>query len=201
MQMKSHVDNARDLGRGKKILGFDMDGVVIDNAELKLRVAKSLGINLSPMQTPAEIIKKIVPSDLLRRLQLAIYCNPMISIEAPLMPGIVKLLDDINSAKIPYLLISRRLEPSIAIDLLKKRGIWPKYFNESNAFFVVEPIEKNIKAKELGVTHYVDDETKILSVLADVPNKFLFDHLNVFPASDNYIKIASHEELAKYFLG
>ena len=79
------------------------------------------------------------------------------------------------------------------------KGLWPKYFNESNAFFVVEPIEKNIKAKELGITHYVDDETKILNVLEDVPNKFLFDHMNVFPEG-NYAKVTSHEELAKYFL-
>ncbi|MDO8523438.1 MAG: hypothetical protein Q7S12_04140 [bacterium] len=183
-----------------KILGFDMDGVIVDNSQLKLKIAKSLGFNLAPFQTPAEIIKKIMAPEMLRKLQLAIYHNPLISIEAPLMPGIVSLLGEISSAKIPYFLISRRLEPEIAIGLLKKRGIWPKYFNESNALFVITPEDKNTNAKRLGVTHYVDDETKILSVLEDVPNKFLFDHLNVFPESNNYTKVASHEELAKYFL-
>lgn len=193
MEIKSHVD--------KKILGFDMDGVIVDNSGLKLRVAKSLGINLSPFQTPAEIIKKIMAPEVLRKLQLAIYHNPLVSIEAQLMPGVINLLEEISSAKIPYFLISRRLEPEIAIDLLKQKGIWPKYFNESNTFFVITPEDKNTNAKRLGVTHYVDDETKILSALTDVPNKFLFDNLNSFPESNNYIKVTSHEELAKYFLG
>lgn len=190
--MNSHVD--------KKILGFDMDGVIVDNSGLKIRVAKSMGFNLPRLQTPSEILKKIIAPEALRKLQNAIYHNPLISIEARLMPGIIELLEEINSAEIAYYLISRRLEPSIAIDLLKQKGIWPKYFNESNSFFVVEPVEKNIIAKKLGVTHYVDDETKILSVLDDVPNKFLFDNLNAFSESQNYTKVSSHKELTKYFL-
>lgn len=190
--MKSHVD--------KKILGFDMDGVIVDNSALKLKVAKSMGIHLSPLQTPAEIIKKYIDADVLRKLQLAIYHNPLISLDTKLMPGIKDLLDKVKEKKIPYFLVSRRLEPQITIDMLSKKGIWKKYFDKSNAFFVVTPEDKNTKAKALGITHYVDDETKILSALSDVPNRFLFDHLNVFPDSDKYTRVSSHEALSKYFL-
>jgi len=180
-------------------LGFDMDGVVINNNPLKLEFAKKLGYKLKITQTASEIIRKILSPEDLKSLQTALYHNLGVSMNADLMPGIVSLLSKIKERKIPYYLISRRAAPDIAIEYLKVKGLWPKYFNESNAFFVVEPIEKNIKAKELGITHYVDDETKILNVLEDVPNKFLFDHMNVFPEG-NYAKVTSHEELAKYFL-
>jgi len=183
-----------------KILGFDMDGVIVDNCPLKVRIAKDLGYKITLTDAPSEIISKILKPEDVRKLQLALYHNLETSLDAELMPGIVTLLNKIQESQTPFFLISRRLEPNIAVELLKARGIWPKYFNKSNAFFVVEPEDKNIKAKELGATHYVDDETKILAILKDVPNKFLFDNLGVHSHSDAYTKVASHAELAKYFL-
>ena len=188
----SHVD--------KKIIGFDMDGVVIDNNPLKLEIAQKLGYKLKITQTASEIIRKILLPEDLKSLQTALYHNLGVSMNAGLMPGITNLLSQIKERGSLFYLISRRAAPEIAIEYLKVKGLWPKYFNESNAFFVVEPIEKNIMAKKLSITHYVDDETKILGILEDVPNKFLFDHMGVFPEGD-YTKVASHEELAKYFLG
>ncbi|OGF82131.1 hypothetical protein A2924_00385 [Candidatus Giovannonibacteria bacterium RIFCSPLOWO2_01_FULL_44_16] len=190
--MKSHVDN--------KILGFDMDGVIVDNNPLKLKVLEKMGWKLRLRDMPVEILTRILRPDDMDLFRNSFYHNKLVATGSLLMPGTVELLEKIRSSKIKYFLISRRAIPEIAIELLKMRGIWPKYFNELNAFFVVEPVEKNIKAKELGITHYVDDETRILSVLDDVPNKFLFDHMNVFPEG-NYTKVASHEELEKYFLG
>lgn len=190
--MKSHVDN--------KILGFDMDGVLVDNCPLKVEIANKMGYGIKLADAPSEIIKNILKPEDLRALQLALYHDIKMSLGAKLMPGISDLLKQIKSKNVPYYLISRRSDQPIAIELLRTRGLWPEYFNESNAFFVVEPQEKNIKAKWLGITHYVDDEAKILNVLTDVPNKFLFDHLNVFPLTNHYTKVSSHKELAKYFL-
>lgn len=187
-------------GRGKKILGFDMDGVLVDNNPLKLKIAQNMGYKIKLADTPSEIIKQTLSPEDMKSLQVALYHDLEMSLGAELMPGLTKLLDKIRLAQTPYFLISRRSEPAIAIELLKVRGLWPKYFNESNAFFVITPEDKNTKAKELGVTHYVDDETKVLVILHDVPNKFLFDHLSVFPEHESYTKVASHGELAKYFL-
>lgn len=189
--MKSHVD--------KKILGFDMDGVLVDNGPVKRTVLRKLGIEVRLADTPSEIISKLLPPGALKEMQVALYHDRIMSFRATLMPGIENLLGNIKSFGATYYLISRRSEPKIAIELLKVRGLWPKYFNEKNAFFVITPEDKNTKAKELGVTHYVDDEIKILSALHDVPNKFLFDHLRVFPEHNSYTKVASHSELAKYF--
>lgn len=190
--MKSHVDN--------KILGFDMDGVLVDNCPLKVKIVNKMGYAIKLADAPSEIIKNILKPEDMKALQVVLYHDSKMSLGAKLMPGVAELLHQIKLKNTRYYLISRRSDPPIAIELLCARGLWPKYFNESNAFFVVKPEEKNIKAKELGITHYVDDETKILNVLADVPNKFLFDHLRVFPEADYYAKVSSHAELAKYFL-
>lgn len=181
-------------------MGFDMDGVLVDNCPLKVEIANKMGYRIRLADAPSEIIKNILKPDDLMALEIALYHDLKMSLSAKLMPGITDLLKQIKSKDLPYYLISRRSDPPIAIKLLRARGLWPKYFNEPNAFFVVEPWEKNQKAKELGITHYVDDETKVLNVLADVPNKFLFDHLNVFPAAAHYTKVSSHKELSRHFL-
>ena len=197
--MKSLVDNRLDFAQGEKILGFDMDGVLVDNGPVKRTVLRKLGFSFRLADTPSEIIRRLVPENVLKKMQIALYHDREMSFRAKLMPGIKELLEGLKSKGAGYYLISRRSEPEIAEELRKARGLWPKYFNESNAFFVITPEDKNTKAKELGVTHYVDDETKVLGALSDVPNKFLFDHLNVFPPADHYTKVASHDELAKYF--
>lgn len=198
--MKSHVDKPLDCARGKKILGFDMDGVLVDNSLLKLKIVQNMGYGVKLADTPSEIIRSILSPEDLKAMQIALYHDLEMSLGAELMPGLVSLLDKIRLARIPYFLISRRSEPDIAVKLLKFRGLWQKYFNKANAFFVVTPEDKDTKARDLGVTHYVDDEIKILDVLQSVPNKFLFDHLNVFPKRDLYTKVASHKELANYFI-
>lgn len=183
----------------KKILGFDMDGVIVDNTSVKMKVLAKLGLKVKLIDTPAEIIRKIIPPELLDNMIFELYERLDNRLQVPLMPEALHILHQLQEVGSPYFLISRNSSPKSAVELLKVRGLWPKYFNEQNAFFVITPEDKNIKAKELGVTHYVDDETKVLSVLHDVPNKFLFDHLQVFPEHSSYTKVASHSELAKYF--
>jgi len=83
-----------------------------------------------------------------------------------------------------------------ATNILKRHGLWPKYFNKTNAFFVLTPKDKDTKSKELGITHYFDDQHTILSELASVKNKFLFDNLDVFKNS-GYARVKSWKEIAK----
>ena len=85
-----------------------------------------------------------------------------------------------------------------AIRILSKHSLWPKYFNKVNAFFVDQAEDKNKKAVQLGLTHYIDDELKVINLLVDVPNKFLFDPFNVFDKADYYTKIKSWAEFKKH---
>ena len=158
-----------------KTIGFDMDGVIIDHTEPKMRLAAKRGFSLTPEQTPSSVIREHIPEPALRELLEELYEDPGIALHSPLLPGAAEGLARVKASGIPFYLISRRRNPEVAVQILKKQGLWPAYFTEANAFFVKEPIDKEVHARRLGVTDYVDDEIRILNVLASVKNKFLFD--------------------------
>lgn len=177
----------------KKIIGLDLDGVIIDHSERKLLLAAEFGIAVAPEQTPSDIFKKLVPRDIYRQIEPLLYDHPEAHKLSPLMEGAKDGLEKIKDIA-PYFLISRRKTKETAIDALRFHGLWPDFFNEKNAFFVVEPEDKNIKAQELGITHYIDDQISVLECLFDVPNRFLFDKFDVFPDTAGG-RVRSWEEL------
>jgi hypothetical protein len=177
------------------IIGFDLDGVIIDHTENKLLFAKRLGIPLRPEETPSDIIARVLPHDVHGRLQSFLYDDPHIALSPPLYGGAPEGLRMLKEAGTPYFLISRRKEgTNFAIDLLKKRGLWPFLFNEENIFFVREKKDKDLKAAELGISVYVDDQPSVLAELASVPHKFLFDPLRVHEQHKQYIRTHSWGE-------
>src|SRR3989338_5898994 len=121
----------------KPVIGFDMDGVIVDNADAKIRIAKIHGFALKLHHTPSEIIRTILPHVILEKLQKALYDNPRFAFSAPLMRGVRGTLADLTKKKIPIFLISRRKIPEVAIKILKNNFLWPKYFNKNNSFFVL----------------------------------------------------------------
>lgn len=181
-------------------IGFDMDGVIIDHAPVKIKVAKQFGFKLKPEETPSEIMETIIDNLTLQEIQRKLYHDSNFFKAAPLMPGARAGLIKLKRNKIPFVLISRRREPYLAISSLKHHGLWPRFFNENNAFFVAEPEDKNVKAKEVGVTHYVDDQVGVLEKLVDVENRFLFDNLRVFKNMRGYTRVKSWKELVEHFL-
>ncbi len=181
----------------KKVIGFDMDGVIIDHAKRKVILAKSLGFKIKIKETPSEIIKNLItPLPTYREFQRILYDAPETALYSPLMPEVKSVLTKIVKSNIPYYLISRRKQEKTAIALLTKHDLWPKYFNKKNTFFVLEPEDKEVKAKALGITHYIDDEQKVLDILHSVSNKILFDSLGIFKNS-GYTRVKSWKEVAK----
>jgi hypothetical protein len=158
-----------------KLIGFDMDGVLIDHTGIRIELARRYGIELAPKDTPSDILRTVIPNEERWAIQNAIYNDPAMALEAPLMAGAEKGLEILSSAGIPFVLISRRKDPQLAIRLMEARGIWPRYFNERNTTFVITPEDKDRRSTELGITHYVDDEMKVLAALTTVPHKILFD--------------------------
>lgn len=177
------------------IIGFDMDGVIIDHTEPRLRLAAVAGFKLTPAETNSALLRQHIPEELLRKIQHQIYDDPKLATRAPMMNGAMDGLEKVVASGVRFYLISRRQNTAVAIKLLKNHDLWPKVFNEANAFFVFDPIDKEIKAKELGVTHYVDDEVRILDVLASVPNKYLFDQHDALADRPDFSRIRSWEEL------
>ncbi len=177
------------------VIGFDLDGVIIDHTQKKILWAAAYGHNLKPEQTPAEVIEKLLPPDQLDEIKYLLYSHPEKSLEQPLMPGVQGALRLLQLKNIPLYLISRRKSGDLAKELLKIHNLWPRYFNEANTFFVDGKEDKDIKAKELGITHYVDDEYPVLDVLQSVKDRFLFDSCHVWGDLKKYPKIHSWPEL------
>ncbi|HEY4521886.1 MAG TPA: hypothetical protein VJH05_01965 [Candidatus Paceibacterota bacterium] len=176
-------------------IGFDFDGVIIDHTLTKIKLAADFGFEIQPKDTPPEILKNILSKDVLEKFKKNLYYN--LHQESFLMNGVLDTLNKITTKDLPFFLISRRHQTSTAVEILIKNKLWPQYFNKSNSFFVVEKEDKDIKAKELGITHYFDDEISVLEKLKNVSNKFLFDTHNVFPESELYTKVSSWEEIKK----
>ncbi len=186
--MKQQVD--------KKVIGFDMDGVLLDHTEAKLLLARRFKLQIKRAETPSDIIKPLIPQSIYSRFQFNLNDDPQFRHLSLLMPGAKEVLEKIVRSGVPYFLVSRRKKPLIAIKILKYHGLWPKYFNKTNSFFVSTPEDKNIKAAELGITHYFDDQQTVLDKLVDVKSKFLFDYLNSFKNS-GYARVRSWKEVAR----
>lgn len=179
----------------RQIIGLDLDGVIVDNTENKIKFAKELGFNLKPEDTPADFIETVLPEETLSELSKLLYHNPETALQADLISGAKTGLDCLKRSGLKYFLISRRKDPELAITLLKKRGLWQAYFNKSNTFFVAEPEDKNTKAVELGVNVYIDDQPSVLEKLKDVQTRFLFDRFKKFGQLPfGHIKISSWEQ-------
>jgi len=148
----------------------------------------------------SEIMRRIIDEATYKEIQFNLYDNPKFFKTAPLMAGAKSGLKKLKDSSLPFALISRRKDSKSAIAVLKYHGLWPKFFDVSNTFFVVEPADKNVKAQELGVTHFADDEFKILEKLANVKNKFLFDNLDAFENIHGYTRVESWKELIGYFM-
>ena len=139
-----------------------------------------------------------MPQIVWEKFQNMLYDHPKFAFSTPLMRGVRSILADLKKKNIPIFLISRRKIPEVAIKILKKHLLWPRYFSEKNSYFVIHPKDKDKRAAKLGITHYIDDELKIINALASVPNRFLFDQFGVFKKSENYTKIKSWAEFKRH---
>ncbi len=196
--------NKRNGGVGKKessgkiVLGFDMDGVLIDHADSKMRVAGKFGIDLKPEQTPSDVMHKLIPYEINQQIQNLLYDDRRYALRPLAMRGARTALKEITEKGTQIFLISRRKNPKVAIELLEKHGFWPDFFHEKNSYFVDEPEDKNRRAIELGITHYLDDEIRVLEKLADVPNRYLFDKYQIYPDNDLYRRVFSWQEFLSH---
>jgi hypothetical protein len=76
-----------------------------------------------------------------------------------------------------------------------------KTIDDNNTFFVSAAEEKNMKSKELGITHFLDDEKNVIDILTDVPQKFWLDVFNIFKDGDTYTRVVSWDEFLKKVYG
>jgi hypothetical protein len=160
----------------KSIIGLDLDGVILDHTKNKLALAKQFGVAVSdPKETASDIFKEKFSDNAYDKLQKLLYDDPRMVSQTELLPGAKDGLMSLVSANFSVALISRRRSNATAIELLKKFGLWGKYFNEKNVFFVESKKDKDVRAQALGVKTYIDDQPSVLAELISVPERFLLD--------------------------
>lgn len=177
------------------IVGFDLDGVIIDHTVNKIRIAARYGIALKPEDTPTERMWRIIPESLHKEIRMQMYDDTDEALSAPLMPGAFDGLARLKEHGVPYVLISRRKFPIPALHLIERRGLWGEYFTPENTFFVEHPEDKDPIARKVGVTHFVDDERRVLAVMPSVRTKILFDQRDIFPDEGDMLRVTNWSQL------
>jgi FMN phosphatase YigB (HAD superfamily) len=182
------------------VVGFDLDGVIIDHTQNKMRIALRYGVVLTPEETHSERMRTLFQHDVYREIQEQMYDDTDEALSAPLMEGAFGGLASLREHGVPYFLISRRKKPIHALHLLERRGLWGKYFTPENTFFVENMEDKDPVAQKLGVTHFIDDETRVLRLMPSVRNRVLFDTRDLFDASIDFVPVKNWSDLG-YLLG
>ncbi len=178
------------------IVGFDLDGVIIDHTQNKMIIASRYGIALRPEDTHSEKMSALFSSEIYHQIQQQIYDDTDEALSAPLMKGAYSVLARLREQHIPFYLISRRKKPIHAIHLLERRELWGEYFTPENVFFVQEPEDKDLVARDLGVTHYIDDESRVLNVMPSVTDRILYDARDLFPETGTYLRVQNWSQIA-----
>lgn len=185
--------------KSEVFLGCDLDGVIIDHTASKILLARKFDLNIIKSQTHGEKLSQLLGSRY-AEFKHDLYDNPKIALASPMMPGAKKVLQLFCKAGVRFAAISRRSKNfSISITTLHRYGLWPDIFNEQNTFFVQNKEGKNIKAAELGISHFIDDEPEVLEQLTSVKIKYLFDPHDILVGQE-YIHIRSWPELVNHIL-
>lgn len=171
-----------------------MDGVILDFTEAKIMAAKAAGFYIRPEETHSEIIKRLIPDDILEKIKKEIYSGKEYGALVRLMDGSRAALDLLKENGIRYFLVSKRKNPDAAIETMKRHGLWPEYFNTESAHFVIHAEGKDEKAKNCGINHFLDDELSVLEKLSSVSNRILFDKYGALKEISPYPSVSSWQE-------
>ena len=202
-KMKLHRAEPRTIRLGrtgarvKPVIGFDLDGVIIDHSKNKEIILKHLGLAIKKKELATDILGTKVPMETWRTIQEFLYGHPKHSQKPRPFEGIEYIFKELKRRNVEYVLISRRRNEKTAMALLKKRKLWPRFLNRKNTFFVRHISGKHEKAKELGISHYIDDQPSVLKELKSVKNRFLFDPHGSHGHTRHYKKISSWKEFMK----
>lgn len=177
-------------------IGLDLDGVIIDHTQNKIMLAARYGVTLDPKDTVSEHMSLHFTPEVYEEIQQQLYDDTEEAFAAPLMEGAYAGLASIRELGLPYFLISRRKNPIFALQLLENRGLWGEYFAPENTFFVETMEDKDIVARRLGVTHYVDDEPRVLSVMPSVLERIHFDSRNAYTEPTEFTHVTNWAQLA-----
>ena len=177
---------------GKLNIGLDLDGVIIDHTQSKIKTARCLGFKIKPQETQSEMIRNIIPIEKYKKLQKVIYGR--MTLDAPPTPLVLKTLKRL-SKDYEVFIISRRGKRwvSSARGWLRKYKIF-KIIPKKNIVFVEKEGDKNFWCQKLKIKVFIDDKLKVLKTLSFVPHP-IFYNLHQVSINKKFLEIKSWKEL------
>ena len=156
-------------------IGLDLDGVIIDHTNNKLRLASERGFELEPWQTNSNVMHQFVPKEEYDEIRQLIYNEA--TIEA--VP-IEMALESIAEMPGELYIVSARYKSGVrhAQDWLDRHRIYDSVPAE-RIFFCSTEAEKKQHCHRLGLQLYLDDKLKVLNSLPYGVRRTLFDSHNL----------------------
>lgn len=186
--------------KSSRIIGFDLDGTILDHTKNKIELAKEFGVTLTPEQTVSGKYRQVFPGNMDEEFSTRLFTDPSTGKYTSIEPCALEVLGKIKSSGQPYYLISRR-KTEIVVPLLERLKLWPQVFDAKNTYFVDLMSDKVEPCRKLGITDYVDDHVKSLTqTLSFIPHRYLFDPYNVWPDSADYNRVSNWEEIGRALL-
>lgn len=182
---------------GNMVIGFDLDGVIFDHTQNKIRIASRYGYELTPADTHAEVMGALFPPEIYREIKSALYDEADGKHAPTLMSGAYAGLATLKEKGILYYLVSLQKNPMHAMHLIELHGLWGEYFTPENTYFVKNAEEKHRAASALSVSHFIDDEPNILEVMTTIDNRVLFDTRDLFSEKTQYQRVKDWSELGR----
>lgn len=187
--MKKNIVNSIKIN-----IGIDLDGVIIDHTQNKIKIAESLKFKIKAKETQSEVLKKFLPKDKYIKLQKIIYNE--ITLNAPPMFLVFKTLENLSKNYKLFIISKRENNKSgLAWNWLKKYKIF-KIIPKENIIFVTTAEDKNFWCKKLNIKIYLDDKIGILDILYSVPYKIFFNPHKILH-NKKYLEINSWQEFPK----
>jgi hypothetical protein len=165
------------------IIGFDLDGTLIDHSGVKISFAETYNVRLLPHETPSDIIKKHISEELLRKMQYYIYDDVLGGTTQTIMEGAIETLSHLQKENIPFFFVSRRRTDASrnnALRILAERGILGTLIDKDRIFFAPTIKEKAAIARAQRITHFIDDEEDALRAMDPEMRRIFFDQFDVF---------------------
>lgn len=146
-------------------LGIDLDGVVIDHREHKLRIARRHGYVLEPWQVNTNLLGSYLPRDVYAALQRELY-GPL-TLQAPPVPGAIEGLSALVGE--PYIVTAREPDshPVVKEWLVANRAA---AVPPERTVFCADGKEKGSQCVRLGLRVFLEDK---LSYLRHIPKSML----------------------------
>lgn len=160
-----------------KNIGIDLDGVIIDHTENKIRLARELGFDIKPEQTPGHRLRKIVGEENYQKIRKLLY-GPLTE-SAPLMDGALNYLTQLAANNYKLFIISARFRENQPVAWNWINHYLSNIFDKHQILFVEQEKQKDLVCRNLKIDVYLDDKVDVLKNLISVPWLCLFDRYQI----------------------